>query len=65
MKTWVSHICFYKWSVKYLDTLEKKVFRKINGTWRHHEFKGPVLLLGNTNKQRYFSTNKSLSTSYF
>ena len=49
MKTWVSHICFYKWSLSDFDASAKKVFKKFNETWSNHEFKGPVLIVRNEN----------------
>ena len=60
MKTWVGHNCFYKWSLQYLATLTKKVFKKITGTWCYHEFKEPVLLMKHEKTQMYISTGKNL-----
>ena len=45
MKTWVSHICVFKWSLQYLDNLGKKDYNKISGTWFYHEFEGLILLI--------------------
>ena len=59
MKTWVSYIFFINGSVV-LGYLGKKVYKKINGSWSYHEFNGPVLVIRNEKKQRYFLTSKIL-----
>ena len=43
-----------------LGDLGKKVFKKINGSWYDHEFKGLVLVPRNEKKESYFFTSKSL-----
>ena len=58
MRTWVSHICFYKWSLKYLFHFAKR-YEEISGTWSCHEFKGPTLLIRDEKYQICSSTSKN------
>ena len=64
MKIWISHIWFLNGPCSTCLTWEKK-YTKISGTWCHDEFKGPISLITDLEMQMYFSTSKSLWTSYF
>ena len=58
MKTWVSPICFYKLSLKYLFDFAK-MYEKISGSWSYPEFKGPRLLIRDEKYQICSSTSKN------